>query len=71
MRGLSPDIVLAERLSQLDEPSPPALLPIYSQMSADLQAKIFKATEDSQAKVVVAMNITETLLVNDLHRFCD
>lgn len=54
-----------ERLSQLDEPSPLAVLPIYSQMPADLQAKIFEATEDGRRKVIVATNIAETSLTVD------
>ena len=51
-----------ERLSQLDDPAPLAVLPIYSQMPADLQAKIFEATEDGRRKVIVATNIAETSL---------
>lgn len=51
-----------ERLSQLDEPAPLAVLPIYSQMPADLQAKIFDATDDGRRKVIVATNIAETSL---------
>src|ERR1700734_3695047 len=51
-----------ERLSQLNEPAPLAILPIYSQMPADLQAKIFDATSDGRRKVIVATNIAETSL---------
>lgn len=51
-----------ERLSQLDDPPPLAVLPIYSQMPADLQAKIFQPTPDGRRKVVVATNIAETSL---------
>ena len=54
-----------ERLSQLDNPAPLAVLPIYSQMPADLQAKIFEATPDGRRKVVVATNIAETSLTLD------
>ncbi|KAF8060913.1 P-loop containing nucleoside triphosphate hydrolase protein, partial [Lyophyllum atratum] len=54
--------VVQERLSQLDEPAPLAVLPIYSQMPADLQAKIFEATSDGRRKVIVATNIAETSL---------
>lgn len=54
--------VVAERLSQLDDSSPLAVLPIYSQMPADLQAKIFEATSDGRRKVIVATNIAETSL---------
>ena len=53
---------LIERLSQLDDPAPLAILPIYSQMPADLQAKIFEATSDGRRKVIVATNIAETSL---------
>jgi pre-mRNA-splicing factor ATP-dependent RNA helicase DHX38/PRP16 len=51
-----------ERLEQLDDPPPLAVLPIYSQMPADLQAKIFEATPDGRRKVIVATNIAETSL---------
>ncbi|KAH8101627.1 P-loop containing nucleoside triphosphate hydrolase protein [Cristinia sonorae] len=54
--------VVNERLSQLDEPAPLAVLPIYSQMPADLQAKIFEPTADGRRKVIVATNIAETSL---------
>ncbi|KAG5651975.1 hypothetical protein H0H81_006749 [Sphagnurus paluster] len=54
--------VVQERLSQLDDPAPLAVLPIYSQMPADLQAKIFDATSDGRRKVIVATNIAETSL---------
>ncbi|KAF5388813.1 hypothetical protein D9757_005588 [Collybiopsis confluens] len=57
--------VTQERLDQLDEPSPLAVLPIYSQMPADLQAKIFEATSDGRRKVMVATNIAKTLLTVD------
>ncbi|KAI9510691.1 putative PRP16-RNA-dependent ATPase [Russula earlei] len=54
-----------ERLSQLDDPAPLAVLPIYSQMPADLQAKIFEPTTDGRRKVIVATNIAETSLTVD------
>ncbi|KAG5730297.1 Pre-mRNA-splicing factor ATP-dependent RNA helicase PRP16 [Termitomyces sp. T112] len=57
--------VVQERLSQLDDPAPLAVLPIYSQMPADLQAKIFEATSDGRRKVIVATNIAETSLTVD------
>lgn len=41
------------------------MLPIYSQMPADLQAKIFEATPDGRRKVIVATNIAETSLTVD------
>jgi pre-mRNA-splicing factor ATP-dependent RNA helicase DHX38/PRP16 len=52
----------SERLAQLDDPAPLAVLPIYSQMPADLQAKIFEATSDGRRKVIIATNIAETSL---------
>ncbi|CAO3665843.1 unnamed protein product [Rhizopus stolonifer] len=57
--------VLAERLEQLDSPPPLAILPIYSQLPADLQAKIFQRSEDNARKVIVATNIAETSLTVD------
>jgi HrpA-like RNA helicase len=54
--------LVTERLSQLDDPPALAVLPIYSQMPADLQAKIFDATSDGRRKVIVATNIAETSL---------
>lgn len=54
--------VVEERLAQLDDPAPLAVLPIYSQMPADLQAKIFQPTVDGRRKVIVATNIAETSL---------
>ncbi|KAH9487185.1 Pre-mRNA-splicing factor ATP-dependent RNA helicase PRP16 [Psilocybe cubensis] len=59
--------VVQERLSQLDEPAPLSILPIYSQMPADLQAKIFEATSDGSRKVIVATNIAETSLTGRKH----
>jgi HrpA-like RNA helicase len=52
----------SERLLQLDDPAALAVLPIYSQMPADLQAKIFEPTADGRRKVIVATNIAETSL---------
>lgn len=57
--------VVEERLSQLDDPPQLAILPIYSQMPADLQAKIFQPTVDGRRKVVVATNIAETSLTGE------
>jgi pre-mRNA-splicing factor ATP-dependent RNA helicase DHX38/PRP16 len=54
--------VLKERLDQLDNPPPLAILPIYSQLPADLQAKIFQRSENNIRKVIVATNIAETSL---------
>ncbi|KAK7064818.1 Pre-mRNA-splicing factor ATP-dependent RNA helicase PRP16 [Favolaschia claudopus] len=57
--------VVTERLSQLIDPAPLAVLPIYSQMPADLQARIFEPTADGRRKVIVATNIAETSLTVD------
>lgn len=57
----------------MDEPAPLAILPIYSQMPADLQAKIFEATSDGRRKVIVATNIAETSLTGQymIFEICD
>ncbi|MCO5613784.1 hypothetical protein L7F22_068062 [Adiantum nelumboides] len=57
--------VVQERLGQLDNAPPLLVLPIYSQMPADLQAKIFNPSENGERKVVVATNIAETSLTVD------
>ncbi|KAM0787222.1 hypothetical protein ACM66B_006460 [Microbotryomycetes sp. NB124-2] len=57
--------VISERLAQVDDAAPLAVLPIYSQMPADLQAKIFEPTEDGRRKCIVATNIAETSLTVD------
>ncbi|KAG0168178.1 DEAH-box RNA helicase prp16 [Apophysomyces sp. BC1015] len=57
--------VLQERLEQLDNPPPLSILPIYSQLPADLQAKIFQRSENNVRKVIVATNIAETSLTVD------
>ena len=57
--------VTAERLAQLNDPPPLLILPIYSQMPADLQAKIFDRAPPGVRKVIVATNIAETSLTVD------
>lgn len=57
--------VTAERLALLDSPPKLSILPIYSSMPADLQAKIFDAAEKDVRKVIVATNIAETSLTVD------
>ena len=54
--------VLAERLEQLENAPVLAILPIYSQLPSDLQAKIFQKAPDGVRKCVVATNIAETSL---------
>jgi len=59
---------LEERVAQLmDEGSCPPLnvLPIYSQLPSDLQAKIFQDAEDGNRKCIVSTNIAETSLTLD------
>ena len=53
---------LLERLSELEDAPPLAVLPIYSQLPSDLQAKIFQKAPDGVRKCVVATNIAETSL---------
>lgn len=55
-----------ERLDHLGEGVPPLLiLPIYSQLPADLQSKIFEKAPEGMRKVVVSTNIAETSLTVD------
>ena len=54
--------LLAERLGELEDAPPLAILPIYSQLPSDLQAKIFQKAPDGVRKCVVATNIAETSL---------
>ncbi|XP_053211975.1 LOW QUALITY PROTEIN: pre-mRNA-splicing factor ATP-dependent RNA helicase PRP16-like [Panonychus citri] len=60
--------VISERLKALEDttkPPPISILPIYSQLPSDLQAKIFQKSEDDVRKCVVATNIAETSLTID------
>lgn len=57
--------LVAERLSMLNDPPKLSILPIYSQMPADLQAKIFERAATGVRKVIVATNIAETSLTVD------
>ena len=57
---------LQERLENLGEGVPPILiLPIYSQLPSDLQAKIFDKPPDGTRKCIVSTNIAETSLTVD------
>jgi pre-mRNA-splicing factor ATP-dependent RNA helicase DHX38/PRP16 len=59
-------VLIAERLAELGGEVPPlAILPIYSQLPADLQARIFQRAEDGMRKCIVATNIAETSLTVD------
>lgn len=55
--------VLAERLEAIDNAPDLSVLPIYSQLPSDLQAKIFK--KSAIRKCIVATNIAETSLTVD------
>jgi pre-mRNA-splicing factor ATP-dependent RNA helicase DHX38/PRP16 len=57
--------LIEERLGQLVDPPKLLVLPIYSQMPADLQAKIFDPAPPGVRKVIVATNIAETSLTVD------
>lgn len=57
--------LVAERLKMLSDPPKLSILPIYSQMPADLQAKIFDKAAPGVRKVIVATNIAETSLTVD------
>ena len=54
--------LLVERLNDLEGAKPLSILPIYSQLPSDLQAKIFQKADDGIRKCVVATNIAETSL---------
>nr|XP_036224851.1 pre-mRNA-splicing factor ATP-dependent RNA helicase PRP16 isoform X1 [Bactrocera oleae] len=57
--------VLAERLVEIDNAPELSILPIYSQLPSDLQAKIFQKSPEGLRKCVVATNIAETSLTVD------
>ena len=57
--------LIHERLQWLNDPAPMSVLPIYSQMPADLQSRIFDQAPPGVRKVVVATNIAETSLTVD------
>ncbi|XP_030382002.1 pre-mRNA-splicing factor ATP-dependent RNA helicase PRP16 [Scaptodrosophila lebanonensis] len=57
--------VLEERLAEIDNAPELSILPIYSQLPSDLQAKIFQKSPDGIRKCVVATNIAETSLTVD------
>ncbi|XP_057707126.1 pre-mRNA-splicing factor ATP-dependent RNA helicase PRP16-like [Corythoichthys intestinalis] len=56
---------IVEQLDELDDAPALAVLPIYSQLPSDLQAKIFQKAPDSVRKCIVATNIAETSLTVD------
>ena len=57
---------LSDRHASLGDRAPPLLiLPIYSQLPADLQAKIFAPAPNGERKIVISTNIAETSLTVD------
>lgn len=60
---------LADKVAKLQNPHPIIILPIYSQLATDLQAKIFEPAPEGVRKVVVATNIAETSLTIDGIRY--
>ncbi|GAB7364152.1 hypothetical protein MBLNU230_g4703t1 [Neophaeotheca triangularis] len=57
--------LIVERLAQLNDPPKILVLPIYSQLPADLQAKVFNPAPKGVRKVIVATNVAETSLTVD------
>ncbi|KAF6839909.1 pre-mRNA splicing factor ATP-dependent RNA helicase prp16 [Colletotrichum plurivorum] len=57
--------LIQRRLDALNDPPKLSILPIYSQMPADLQAKIFDRAAPGVRKCIVATNIAETSLTVD------
>jgi len=55
-------LLLLYRLGELTDAPQLAILPIYSQLPSDLQAKIFQKAPGGVRKCVVATNIAETSL---------
>ncbi len=58
-------VLFAERIGELDDAPQLAILPIYSQLPSDLQAKIFQKAPGGVRKCVVATNIAETSLTGN------
>ncbi|KAJ5075069.1 pre-mRNA-splicing factor atp-dependent RNA helicase prp16 [Anaeramoeba ignava] len=57
---------ISDRLKKLgDDVLPLAILPIYSQLPSDLQARIFDKAPNNARKCIVATNIAETSLTVD------
>ena len=64
--------VLAEKMESLGDENgskPLLVLPMYSQLPADLQAKIFDTAPDGVRKCIVSTNVAETSLTVDGKEF--
>jgi pre-mRNA-splicing factor ATP-dependent RNA helicase DHX38/PRP16 len=62
--------VIAEKMEKIGKDSAPLLvLPMYSQLPADLQAKIFDAAQEGTRKCIVSTNVAETSLTVDGIRY--
>jgi pre-mRNA-splicing factor ATP-dependent RNA helicase DHX38/PRP16 len=62
--------MIAEKMEKLGDDTPPLLvLPMYSQLPADLQAKIFEAAPTGIRKCIVSTNVAETSLTVDGIRY--
>jgi pre-mRNA-splicing factor ATP-dependent RNA helicase DHX38/PRP16 len=57
--------VIAERMASIEKAPPLLLLPMYSQLPADLQSKIFEGANKGTRKCIVSTNIAETSLTVD------
>lgn len=57
--------LVEERLQLLNDPPKLSILPIYSQLPAEQQAKVFEKADKGVRKVIVATNIAETSLTID------
>jgi len=60
---------LADRVGRVEAAPPLLILPIYANLPADLQAKIFAPAPPGARKVIVATNIAETSLTVDGVRY--
>jgi pre-mRNA-splicing factor ATP-dependent RNA helicase DHX38/PRP16 len=58
-------MLVSEKLQSIENADPLMILPIYSQLPSDLQARIFQKAEGGIRKCIVATNIAETSLTVD------